>query len=131
METRLVMITSALLLLAHGLVLLFAPELLLHWFSLGNSPEGSMAAQLFGAALVGLGLMNWTARGLVLGGIYGRALVFGNFAYTLISFFVGIRARVAGIGNAYFWIEVGVFLVYAFVFGVMLFQGPIPQTTQS
>lgn len=125
------MITSASLFLAHGIVLLFASELLYKLFNLSNSPEGSVTAQLFGAALIGLGLMNWTARGLVLGGIYGRALVYGNFVSSLIGFFVSIRARLNGFSNEYFWIEVVLYFVFAIAFGVMLFRGPIRQTAQS
>jgi hypothetical protein len=130
MNTRWIMTISAALLLAHGMVLLFAPELLFTLFDLSNSPEGLVTAQLFGAALISIGLMNWTARSSVLGGIYGRALVSGNFAYSLIGFFVGIRARVNGFSNEYFWIEVVLYLASAIVFGVMLFRGPLLRTPE-
>ncbi len=130
MQTKLIMTASAFIFLAHGLVLLFAPELLLTFFSLGESQE-TASAQLIGAALIGFGLMNWTARGLVLGGIYGRALVHGNFAHSLIGFFVAIRARLDGFGNDYFWIEVVLYLALAIAFGVMLFKGPFSQAPES
>lgn len=130
MNTRWVMTLSAALLLAHGVVLLFAPELFFALFNLSNSPEGSVSAQLFSAALIGVGLMNWTARSLVLGGIYGRAIVHGNFVFSFICFLVGIRARLNGYGNQYFWIEVVLYLASAIVFGVMLFRGPIPRTAE-
>jgi len=125
------MIVSASSLLAHGIVLLFAPELLFRLFDLSGSPEGAVTAQLFGAALISLGLMNWTARGLVLGGIYGRALVYGNLVYSLIGFFVGIRARLSGFSNEYFWAEVVLYLAFGMAFGVMLFRGPMPRTTEA
>jgi hypothetical protein len=118
------MMTSALLLLAHGMVLLFAPEILFRFFNLSNVPEGPVTAQFLGAALISFGLMNWTARGLVLGGIYGRAIVHGNFAYWLIGFFVGFRARLNGFSNEYFWMEVVQYLIFAIVFGWLLFRGP-------
>jgi hypothetical protein len=130
-KTKWVMIASASLLLAHGIVLLFASELLCKLFNLNHSPEGSVTAQLFGVALISLGLMNWTARRVVLGGIYGRALVYGNFVFSLIGFFVGIRARLNDFGNEYFWIEVVLYLAFAIVFGSMLFRGPFSHTTES
>lgn len=130
-STRWTMIASASILLAHGIVLLFAPEYLFKLFDFNIGPEGSVTAQLFGAALIGFGLMNWTARGLVLGGVYGRALVYGNFAHSLVGFFVGIREGLNGLSNEYFWIEVVLYLVFAVVFGLMLFRGPVPQTTES
>jgi len=129
-KSTLVMIASALLLIAHGIVLLFAPEFVFKLFSVAQSAEASMLAQFFAAALIGLGLMNWTARGMILGGIYGRALLFGNFAHSFIGFFVGVRARLGGVGNEYFWIEVALYLAFACVFGVMLFRGPIPQPAE-
>ncbi|MFN0156970.1 MAG: hypothetical protein ACKVRP_02735 [Bacteroidota bacterium] len=125
MNTRLVMTISAALLLAHGLVLLFAPELLYTLFDLSHSPDGLVGAQLLSAALIGFGLMNWTARGLVLGGIFGRAVVYGNFVYSLIGFFVSLRAGLGGFGNQYFWIEVILSLASAIVFSFLLFRGPI------
>jgi hypothetical protein len=131
MITRWIMALSAILLLAHGIALLFAPELLFTLFDLTYSPQGSFSAQLFGSALMSIGLMNWTARGLVLGGIYGRALVYGNFTFSFIGFFVCLRARLNGFSNQYFWIEVVLCLASAIVFGVMLFRGPIPRTTES
>jgi hypothetical protein len=118
------MITSACVFLAHGIVLLFDPELLLGLFHLTNSPGAPVSAQLFSAALIGLGLINWTARGLVLGGIYGRAIVYGNFAHALIGFLLSIRARLNGVSNDYFWIEVFLYLIFVFAFGVMLFRSP-------
>ena len=122
------MTTSASLLVAHGIILLFAPDFLSRLFNLTNGPEGSAAAQLFGAALIGFGLMNWTARGVVLGGIYGRALVYGNFVHSFVGFLVGMRARLGGFSNEYFWIEVALYLAFAILFGAMLFRGPSPQT---
>jgi hypothetical protein len=131
MKTKWIMITSSSMLLAHGIVLLFAPELLFKIFDLSSSLSGSATAQLFAAALIGMGVMNWTARGIVLGGIYGRALVFGNFAFFFIGLFVAIRARLDGFGNQYFWIEVVLYIAFAIAFGLMLFRGPAPQTTGS
>ncbi len=129
-RTKLVMSTNASLLLAHGVVLLFAPEVLFKLFNLSNTPETSVSAQFLSAALIGLGLMNWTARGLVLGGIYGRAIVYGNFAYSLIGFLASIKARLNGFSNDYFWIEIVLYLVFTIAFGVMLFRGPSAKTTE-
>ena len=127
MNTKWVMITSACLFLANGIVLLFDPELLLGLFHLTNNPEVAVIAQLFSAALIGFGLMNWTSRNLVLGGIYGRAIVYGNFAHSLIGFLASFRARLSGFGNDYFGIEIVFYLAFAFAFGIMLFKGPRPE----
>src|SRR5271169_1639650 len=124
------MITSAFLLVAHGVVLLFDPELLFKLFNSDISHERSVAAQLFSAALIGFGLMNWTGRGLVLGGVYGRPLVHGNFAFAFISLLVGIRACLNGFSNVYSWSEVVLCSAFAIVFGFLLFRGPTRQKTE-
>ena len=125
------MISSAFVLLVHGLVLLFAPEFLFIVFDVSVSSGGFVTAQLFSAALIGLGLMNWTARGVVLGGIYGRALVYGNFAHAFVGFFIGLRARLVGFANGYFWTEIALYLAFTIAFGVMLFRGPLSKPAES
>ncbi len=70
----------AALLATAGAVLLFAPEA-----SGATDARGLVLAQLVGAALLGFAALNWTARGVVLGGIYGRAVVVGNLAFSVVG----------------------------------------------
>ena len=51
-----------------GAVLLFAPREVM------PASHPPVLVQLIGAALLGFALANWTARGAMLGGIYGRAV---------------------------------------------------------
>jgi hypothetical protein len=119
--TSLAMGASALALLAHGIALLFAPDIVFRFFDVAAGPVGPAAAQLLGAALMGFGLMSWAGRNLVLGGIYGRPLVYGNFAHYFIGALVSIRAHLGGFGNGYFWIEVALYAGFAVLFGFFLF----------
>ena len=128
-RTRQIMTASAFVLFAHGIVLLFSPDLLFRLAHIGIRLGESVLAQLFGAALVSLGLMNWNGRGMVLGGVYGRVLGYGNFAFWLITFLVSLRGRLSGFSNAFFWIEIAVSLGFAIAFSVMLFRGPIDHGT--
>ncbi len=120
-RTRLTMGASALVLLAHGIALLFAPDVVFRMFDFPAGPDGPAAAQLLGAALIGLGLMNWAGRNLVLGGIYGRPLLYGNFAHCFIGALVSLRAHLGGFGNGFFWIEVALYAGFAVLFGLFLF----------
>lgn len=78
----------AALLAALGLALLFVPEV--------SGVAGAEAlGQLVGAGLIGFAVVNWVGRGLVLGGVYGRALVAGNQAFAFIGALVLVRPVLA------------------------------------
>ncbi len=110
----------AVLLLVGGVALVFAGE------EIGASVEpraGAVFPQLLGAALFGFGAMNWTARGLMLGGIYGRAVVAGNQAFA----FVGVLSLLGKVGDgvgAGFWLLLAVFGYGAVLFTRLMFWGP-------
>jgi len=79
-----------------GVVLLFAPAEVGDALTPGARAE--VLLQLLGGALLGFGAMNWTARGLQLGGIYGRAVVAGNQTHLVVGALVLVRHAVSGAG---------------------------------
>ena len=83
---------------AMGLLLSFAPEEALRYA--GQAAPGGLPLllQLAGALYLGFALMNWTAKGMVLGGIYGKALVLGNF----LHFTMGALALLKGAAGGTF-----------------------------
>ena len=85
--TRILLRVYAALLAASGLALLFAPNLL--------AAEPPVLGQLLGAGLIGFAGANWTGRGLLLGGIHGRALVVGNQAFAFVGALVLVRPVLA------------------------------------
>ncbi len=99
-----------------GAALVFAPELL---------AEGGAAsiAQAFGAALFAFGAANWTARGMVLGGIYGRPLVVGNQAFALVAALVLVRHPPTPAGPA-LWVVVALLAAGAVLYSVLLYRPP-------
>jgi hypothetical protein len=78
MNTRVLMIASALAMGAAGLAATFAPAELL--VALNVAPVGPLPVliQLLGALYVGFALANWTAKANVIGGIYSRPLSLAN-----------------------------------------------------
>jgi len=68
-----------------GLLMLFAPDLLLSALIPGFPPSGLWLGQLLGAAWLGLAWMNWVNRTVLIGGIYARAVVGAN----AVCYFVG------------------------------------------
>ncbi len=108
----------AVLLLVGGGALLFVPDVLIAGDA---SPQASVLGQLVGAALLGFGVMGWTARGLVLGGIYGRAVVAGLQAFTFVATLVLLSSRPPTVALAY-WLLLGVLALGAVLFSILLFR---------
>ena len=105
----------AALLAALGLALLFAPELL--------AAEPPVLGQLVGAGLIGFAAANWTGRGLLLGGIHGRALVVGNQAFAFVGALVLVRPVLAHptVGTS---VLLAVLAFGAALYSVMMFGSP-------
>lgn len=110
----------AVLLALCGVALLFAPE------EVGGLVEAGASgrfAQLFGCALFGFGSALWIARGTLLGGIYGRAVVGGLQAFTVtaaLSLVSGLPASPTG----GFWALLAVAVAGAVLFSWLLYVGP-------
>ena len=110
----------AALLALSGLALLFAPELVV---ADSPDPRPPVLAQLVGASLLGFAAANWTGRGAVLGGIYGRAVVVGNQAFAFVGALVLLRSLPADPG-AGFWVLLLVLAFGAVLYSVLLFRPP-------
>jgi hypothetical protein len=108
-----------------ALALIFAPELVLARLAIGPAAGALLLGQLYGAALFGLAIIGWFARTMLLGGIYGRAIVVGGFAHALVGVFALFHALRAFPANGWIW---GAFIVYATLaiwFGTLMFgRGP-------
>ena len=105
-----------------GVGLLFAPDLV--GSALIPGAAGPLA-QLLGAALLGFATMNWTARGMALGGIYGRAVVAANQAHAFIGALVLVRWVVDRGATLPMWVLTGVYLLAAVYFSwLMFFSSP-------
>ncbi|RAJ08941.1 hypothetical protein [Arenibacter echinorum] len=66
---------------------------------MGSNPILYLLLQLLGALYLGLGIMNWMAKGTLIGGIYNRPMAIGNFmhfgvwAITLVKIVFGIKVH--------------------------------------
>lgn len=78
MNTRILMIASALAMGAAGLAATFAPLELLGALKVAPSGPLPVLIQLLGALYIGFALANWTAKANVIGGIYSRPLSLAN-----------------------------------------------------
>lgn len=119
LTTTLVTLYAALL-LAAGLALLFAPEVV---FPAAEAGAPLALAQLLGAALLGFAAADWTARHALLGGIYGRAVVAGNQVFAFVGALVLLK-DVPAEGGLAFWAVLLVLVFGAVLFSVLLYRSP-------
>jgi len=110
-------------LFAGGLALLFAPDAVLPLLSPGFPVTALWLGQLLGAAWLGLGALNWIHRRAVLGGIYGRPVVFANLIHCFIGALVLIKAAQSG-SPVMIWLMAVPAITLALAYGALLFRGP-------
>ncbi len=121
MQIKLLILTSVVLYSVCGVALIFMPRELLALQETASPSPAALVAQLFGAALLGMAKMNWTARGSMLGGIYGRAVVAGNFTFTFIGAMLALRAQFEAASSLWLWCSTVLSIALAIGFGFLLF----------
>ena len=124
MTSRLISRTSAIVLLVGGVLLLFAPDVVLPRLSPGFPASALWLGQLLGAAWLGMAALNWVSRLAMLGGIYGRPTVFANAALYFISALAILRAASRTPSSTGLWVLAVPAIVLAVAYGWLLFRGP-------
>lgn len=121
------MAASALLLAALGAGLLFAGDVL--GAALFGMPVPPALVSLLGMALFGFALMNWTAKGSALGGIYGRAVLVGNQVHFLGGTLILLTSADISKESPLFWAVAGVYVFGAALFTYLTFFGGVRPRT--
>jgi len=130
MNTKLLLITSALLMAAGGLGLQFAPRELLRYGGYPATGILPVLVQLLGALYLGFALLNWLSKGVRTGGIYARPLALGNFAHFTVGALTLLK-YVAGAPEAgSIWAFATGYALLALLFGVVLVTHPFREVLQ-
>ncbi|MDQ3282051.1 MAG: hypothetical protein M3Q69_11630 [Acidobacteriota bacterium] len=119
MSTRLLLTASAIVLGVAGLAGIFAPDEVIGAIGAVNTRPLRLIIELFGAAFFGFALVNWSARGSLIGGIYNRPLALGNVAHFVIGAFASSKAGI--------WPAAIVYAIFAVAFGRLFFWSPVKQ----
>jgi hypothetical protein len=128
MNTRLIMTISAITLGLTGITLTFLPNEISSLLRNEAGRTDAVILQLLGAGYFAFAMVNWTAKGNLIGGIYARPVAIGN----LTHFVVGALAATKAYLDAYETLLLPVALVYivfALAFSVIFFTHPAKATT--
>lgn len=124
MPTRILMMASAALLALLGLAMSFMPQEVLGLH--GTIPDNAtvLLVQMAGALYLGFAMLNWMARGVLIGGIYARPLAAGNFLHFIMVAITLVKAAIA-FGAVPLMLSAAVFSAFAIGFGLVLFRSPV------
>jgi len=123
MHSRILMITSAAFLAVLGLATSFMPQEVLGLHGTVPDTPTVLLVQMTGALYLGFAMLNWNARGILIGGIYARPVALGNFLHFAMVSIMLIKAAIVH-GVLPLAISATVFSVFAIWFGVVLFRPP-------
>lgn len=119
------MTVSAAFLAALGVTASFLPREMLVYAGAPPAWFPELMIQCAGAGFIAFAVLNWSARGSMLGGIYGRPIALGNFA----QFAIGAITLLKNLSNVrdhpVLVIVTAAYALLAIWFGAVLF-GPGP-----
>ncbi len=121
-NTKLLMISSAVLLTASGLALTFFPLEIALYFHFPVTTV--LFLQLTGAMYFSFGIMNWSIRQGAIGGIYNRPIVMANVTHFLIGSLAFIKYLAKSGDSGSFLLPAIIYALFALLFVIVLFTNP-------
>ncbi len=117
MKTKLLMISSALFCSIIGILLSFLPNEIAEYLSVEPTIITILFLKILSALYLGFGILNWMAKGTLIGGIYNRPIAIGNFMH----FAVGAITLIKEIPNIQTHSEIIIFLTVFYLIFALLF----------
>lgn len=126
MNTKFVMMCSAIMLAIISFALSFMPSELAAVLGQESTVVNQLVLQLLGALYFGFAMLNWMAKGSLIGGIYNRPIAIANFAH----FMVGSLALLKVLSKnthlpEIFWLLAVAYTIFAAFFGLITFRHPL------
>jgi hypothetical protein len=124
-NTKVILAASALLMGVLGIAGSFLPEELLSAVGVAPSRTLVIVAQLHAALLFGFAMVNWMARGSLIGGIYNRPVAVGNVGHFVIGALALLKATIGGGQVVALYALTGFYTLFAVAFAFVLFRSPV------
>ena len=121
------MIASAALMAACGIALQFAPHEILNRFGADSTGSFPIFLQLIGALYLGFAIMNYMAKGVLIGGIYSRPLATGNLAHFLVGALALLKYAASAQNPTPVWTAAAIYSIFAILFGITMFTHPLKE----
>ena len=85
MNTKLLMTASAVFLAIIGIALSFLPDEVADYLQVEPNLINVLFLKMLSAMYLGFAILNWMARGTLIGGIYNRPIAIGNFMHFVVG----------------------------------------------
>ena len=125
MRTRILMQASAVFMAVLGLAATFMPQEIVSFA--GGTPSGLLVqvVQVTGALYVGSAMLNWMAKGLLIGGIYARPLTVANLSHFAIAALALVKAVASGPQQPAVLAGAVIYAVFAILFALVFLGHPL------
>jgi hypothetical protein len=108
MKTKIVMTSCAIFLGVIGILLSFLPSEIITYLGVEPTIITTLFLKILSALYLGFGILNWMAKGSIIGGIYNRPIVIGN----LMHFGVGAIALIKIVSHIEIHSEIIIYLYF-------------------
>jgi hypothetical protein len=125
MNTKILMSASAIVLGAIGILLSFFPDEILEYTGASSVSFFQLILQLLGAGYLGFAMLNWMARGNLIGGIYSRPIAIGNLMHFIVAGLALLKTAYGSQGTTVVWVAAALFLAFAVLFAMVTFRHPL------
>ena len=117
------LIINSVIAIVYGLSYQLAPTTVLSLYGVTQGPSEIFLSRLFGAALIGIGLLTWFAR-YIQNPETQRAIIISMLVYDIIGALVCLNATFSGVMNAVGWTGVAIFTFLALGYAYFQFMKP-------
>lgn len=132
MNTRIILTVTSIILGSIGIILTFAPDTVLSNLNIEVSPTSLLVAQVLGGLYFGYSMLNWMAKGSLIGGIYNRPIAIANFSHFLIAGLAIIKSLLSNPGlQRILWMAGAIYIALGILFTIILFRHPINSPTEN
>ena len=131
MNTKLLMISSALIMAVCGVVLEFLPHEVLNFYGASADNFTAVLLQIAGALFLGFAVMNWMAKAVLIGGIYARPLAMGNFLHWTVGALALVKFAVTSGNHWTVWAATVIYAIFAVLFAVVFLTHPLKRKNSS
>ena len=117
MNTKILMTSSAIFLAIIGLLLSFLPDETAVYLNVEPNIITALFLRMLSALYLGFAILNWMAKGTLIGGVYNRPIAIGN----LMHFGVGAIALIKMLSHVESHLEVIITITLIYLIFSLLF----------
>ena len=118
---KILMVINTIVALIFGIAFVLVPDSVVSLYGVIASPQLLYIGQLFGAALIGFGVLTWLARNAAVAEAK-KAIVPALFMGHVIGFIVALIGQIRWVVNALGWSTVAIYLLLSLGFGYFLMK---------